>query len=119
VRDRRTHERNEGWPTALHVTPEAAVGGPIGLVRDGDEIVLDAITGTLDLLVDDQERFVGPMKLHLVPQHPFVAMSASTPSMSCKPTRAATWTSWSITANTSGPANFDCLLAGTPSPNVK
>jgi dihydroxyacid dehydratase/phosphogluconate dehydratase len=55
VRDRRTHERNEGWPTALHVTPEAAVGGPIGLVRDGDEIVLDAITGTLDLLVDDQE----------------------------------------------------------------
>jgi dihydroxy-acid dehydratase len=45
----------EGGPTALHVTPEAAVGGPIGLVRDGDEIVLDAITGTLDLLVDDQE----------------------------------------------------------------
>ena len=33
----------EGGPTALHVTPEAAVGGPIGLVRDGDEIVLDAI----------------------------------------------------------------------------
>jgi len=45
----------EGGPTALHVTPEAAVGGPIGFVRDGDEIVLDAITGRLDLLVDDQE----------------------------------------------------------------
>jgi dihydroxy-acid dehydratase len=45
----------EGGPTALHVTPEAAVGGPIGLVRDGDEIVLDAITGTLDLLVDEGE----------------------------------------------------------------
>jgi dihydroxyacid dehydratase/phosphogluconate dehydratase len=45
----------EGGPTALHVTPEAAVGGPIGLVRDGDEIVLDAITGRLDLLVDEQE----------------------------------------------------------------
>jgi dihydroxy-acid dehydratase len=45
----------EGGPTALHVTPEAAVGGPIGLVRDGDEIVLDAINGTLDLLVDEQE----------------------------------------------------------------
>jgi dihydroxy-acid dehydratase len=45
----------EGGPTALHVTPEAAAGGPIGLVRDGDEIVLDAITGRLDLLVDDQE----------------------------------------------------------------
>jgi dihydroxy-acid dehydratase len=45
----------EGGATALHVTPEAAVGGPIGLVRDGDEIVLDATTGRLDLLVDDQE----------------------------------------------------------------
>jgi dihydroxy-acid dehydratase len=45
----------EGGPTALHVTPEAAIGGPIGLVRDGDEIVLDAINGTLDLLVDEQE----------------------------------------------------------------
>jgi dihydroxy-acid dehydratase len=45
----------EGGPTALHVTPEAAVGGPIGLVRDGDEIVLDAITGRLDLLVDEEE----------------------------------------------------------------
>jgi|tagenome__1003787_1003787.scaffolds.fasta_scaffold20986755_4 dihydroxy-acid dehydratase len=45
----------EGGPTALHVTPEAAVGGPIGLVRDGDEIVLDATTGRLDLLVDERE----------------------------------------------------------------
>src|SRR5262249_13655255 len=45
----------EGGPTALHVTPEAAVGGPIVLVPDGDEIVLDASNGTLDLLVDDQE----------------------------------------------------------------
>jgi dihydroxy-acid dehydratase len=45
----------EGGATALHVTPEAAVGGPIGLVRDGDEIVLDATTGRLDLLVEDRE----------------------------------------------------------------
>ncbi len=40
---------------ALHVTPEAAAGGPIGLVRDGDEIVLDARQGVLDLLVDERE----------------------------------------------------------------
>lgn len=40
---------------ALHVAPEAAIGGPIGLVRDGDEIVLDAQRGVLDLLVDDRE----------------------------------------------------------------
>jgi dihydroxy-acid dehydratase len=45
----------EGGAIALHVTPEAAVGGPIGLVRDGDEIVLDATTGRLDLLVEDRE----------------------------------------------------------------
>ncbi|HXY45482.1 MAG TPA: dihydroxy-acid dehydratase [Acidimicrobiales bacterium] len=40
---------------ALHVTPEAAIGGPIGLVRDGDEILLDARRGVLDLLVDERE----------------------------------------------------------------
>ena len=45
----------EGGATALHVTPEAAVGGPIGQIRDGDEIVLDATTGRLDLLVEDRE----------------------------------------------------------------
>jgi len=45
----------EGGATALHVTPEAAVGGPIGLIRDGDEIMLDATTGRLDLLVEDRE----------------------------------------------------------------
>lgn len=39
---------------ALHVTPEAAIGGPIGLVEDGDEIVLDARRGLLDLRVDDR-----------------------------------------------------------------
>jgi dihydroxy-acid dehydratase len=44
----------EGGATALHVTPEAAAGA-IGLVRDGDEVVLDATTGTLDLLVEDHE----------------------------------------------------------------
>jgi dihydroxy-acid dehydratase len=40
---------------ALHVAPEAAVGGPIGLVRDGDEILLDAGRGRLDLLVEGRE----------------------------------------------------------------
>ena len=40
---------------ALHITPEAGVGGPLGLVRDGDEIVLDVRHGVLDLLVDERE----------------------------------------------------------------
>jgi dihydroxy-acid dehydratase len=34
-----------------HVTPEAAVGGPIGLVKDGDRITLDAVKNTLTLHV--------------------------------------------------------------------
>ena len=38
-----------------HVGPEAAVGGPIALVRDGDMIVLDAVNGTLDVEVSDAE----------------------------------------------------------------
>jgi dihydroxy-acid dehydratase len=38
-----------------HVAPEAAVGGPIGLVEDGDEIVLDAHTGRLEVVVEPAE----------------------------------------------------------------
>jgi dihydroxy-acid dehydratase len=38
-----------------HVGPEAAVGGPIGLIRDGDMITLDAIQGTLSVALSDEE----------------------------------------------------------------
>jgi dihydroxy-acid dehydratase len=38
-----------------HVGPEAAVGGPIALVRDGDAISIDAEKGTLDLEVSEAE----------------------------------------------------------------
>ncbi|MEH3118531.1 MAG: dihydroxy-acid dehydratase [Methylorubrum populi] len=38
-----------------HVGPEAAVGGPIGLLRDGDIITLDAINGTLDVALSGEE----------------------------------------------------------------
>ena len=38
-----------------HVGPEAAVGGPIGLLRDGDVIVIDADKGTLDVNLSDTE----------------------------------------------------------------
>jgi dihydroxyacid dehydratase/phosphogluconate dehydratase len=37
----------------LHAAPEAAVGGPLALARDGDTIQLDVEARTLDLLVDD------------------------------------------------------------------
>jgi dihydroxy-acid dehydratase len=38
-----------------HVGPEAAVGGPIALVKDGDIIAIDAEKGTLDLEVSKAE----------------------------------------------------------------
>jgi dihydroxy-acid dehydratase len=38
-----------------HVGPEAAVGGPIGLLRDGDIIELDAVNGTLNVKLSDDE----------------------------------------------------------------
>jgi dihydroxy-acid dehydratase len=38
-----------------HVGPEAAVGGPIGLLRDGDIIVIDAEKGTLEVELSDEE----------------------------------------------------------------
>jgi dihydroxy-acid dehydratase len=39
----------------LHVAPEAAIGGPLALVRDGDLVSLDVEARRLDLLVDAEE----------------------------------------------------------------
>jgi dihydroxy-acid dehydratase len=53
-----TDGRFSGGTTGLcigHVAPEAADGGPIALVQDGDRIRLDLEKGTLDLLVDSEE----------------------------------------------------------------
>jgi dihydroxy-acid dehydratase len=38
-----------------HVGPEAAVGGPIALLRDGDQITIDAVAGTLDVALSQAE----------------------------------------------------------------
>jgi dihydroxy-acid dehydratase len=38
-----------------HVGPEAAVGGPIALLRDGDKIIIDAQNGTIDVALSDEE----------------------------------------------------------------
>ena len=38
-----------------HVGPEAAVGGPIGLLKDGDIITIDAVNGTIDVKLTDAE----------------------------------------------------------------
>ena len=39
-----------------HVVPEARVGGPIALVKDGDRIIIDSATRKIDWLVDEDEQ---------------------------------------------------------------
>jgi dihydroxyacid dehydratase/phosphogluconate dehydratase len=39
----------------VHAAPEAAVGGPLALLRTGDLVRLDVPGGTLDVLVDEAE----------------------------------------------------------------
>ncbi|MEO7953589.1 MAG: phosphogluconate dehydratase [Polaromonas sp.] len=47
-------------PAAIHVSPEAAAGGPLAKVRDGDTVRLDAVTGELKLLISDAEWAARP-----------------------------------------------------------
>ena len=42
-------------PAAIHVSPEAAAGGPLARVRDGDLVRLDAVAGTLAVLLPEDE----------------------------------------------------------------
>lgn len=42
-------------PAAIHVTPEAYVGGLLAKVRDGDLIEVDGVSGSIRLMVDDAE----------------------------------------------------------------
>ena len=52
----------------LHIAPESAAGGPLGLVRDGDAIRLDVAGRRLDLLISDEEwarrraEYVAPVR---------------------------------------------------------
>jgi phosphogluconate dehydratase len=47
-------------PAAIHVTPEALDGGPIGKLRDGDVIRLDGERGTLEVVLSDAELLSRP-----------------------------------------------------------
>ena len=40
-------------PAAIHVTPEATIGGPLGRLQDGDVITVDADAGELRVELDD------------------------------------------------------------------
>jgi dihydroxy-acid dehydratase len=44
-----------GSPSILNASPEAAVGGTLALLRDGDRVRIDLTRGTADLLIDDAE----------------------------------------------------------------
>ena len=48
-------------PAAIHVSPEAAAGGPLAKVRDGDLIRLDGVAGTLQVLVGEVEWNARPL----------------------------------------------------------
>jgi phosphogluconate dehydratase len=48
-------------PAAIHLSPEALAGGGIARVRDGDVIRLDAINGTLDVLVPEADFAARPL----------------------------------------------------------
>ena len=75
----------------LHVTPEAAIGGPLGLVRSGDRIRLSVAERRLDLLVSEAE--LARRRAALRPQHgrrPRAAMPGSITSTFCPRISAAT-----------------------------
>jgi phosphogluconate dehydratase len=48
-------------PAAIHVSPEAAAGGPLAKVKNGDVIRLDAVAGTLQVLVPESEWEARPL----------------------------------------------------------
>ena len=43
-------------PSAIHVSPEAALGGPLARVRDGDLVRVDAVSGSIDCLAEDFDK---------------------------------------------------------------
>jgi phosphogluconate dehydratase len=61
VTDGRMSGASGNVPAAIHVSPEALGGGPLAKVRDGDVIRLDAVAGTLQVLVPEAEWAARPL----------------------------------------------------------
>jgi len=55
VTDGRLSGASDKMPAAIHLTPEAARGGAIALLREGDIVRVDGEAGTLEALVDPAE----------------------------------------------------------------
>ena len=72
-----------------HISPEAQQGGPIGLLRDGDTIRIDAINNTLEVKISDEEldarrsRWVSPVDTATSGALLKYARSVSTASLGC------------------------------------
>jgi len=49
-------------PAAIQLTPEAAAGGPLARIEDGDLVELDAVEGRLEVLVDEAELAARPVR---------------------------------------------------------
>lgn len=48
--------RHSTLPFPGHVVPEATLGGPIALVKDGDRIIIDSASRTINWLVEENEQ---------------------------------------------------------------
>ena len=77
---------------AGHVAPESIRGGPIGLVRDGDEITLDVTARRLDVALSDEE-LATRAKAYQPPVRPFpgVALDKYSRLVSSAAQGAVTW----------------------------
>ena len=73
----------------LHVAPEAYVGGPLALVRDGDMVALDVPGRSLNLLVPDAELAARKAAWQRRRRASSAAMACCTSSTSVRPIRAA------------------------------
>ena len=74
----------------LHITPEAAVGGPLAVVQTGDRIRLDVPARRLELLIDDaelQRRLERGRRSRRIARRPSVAMPSSMRRACCRPIR--------------------------------
>ena len=78
----------------LHAAPEAAAGGPLALVQNGDQITLDVDQRSLHLHVEDAE--LARRRAAWKPRRPtpLAVTSSCTSTTCCRPTTAQTWTSW-------------------------
>ena len=91
----------------LHVSPEAAVGGPLALVRTGDLIEVDVEARQLNLLVERGRAAAPPRRVAAQAASRRAATAACSCSTSARRTRAATSTSCSAPSRCPSPRSTE------------